>query len=350
MAETPARPTPEPAAPECPTASERVTRRYEIEFRVESSMRSHGGQPFDFRLEDATVTLHLPGAEAQQEEFVAGVRLSETAVLLAEQGAHDALAKILDVAAFEMKLSATVVHPFRSQPEETGEVRHCVVYLVERRSRPLFLMPGNAREIQRLVDEGHSDVETALYWLRWSYAARRVPDGFLFTWMALEKLAGVEQIASRCRTCEEPVVCPTHGPHLYTGASRKSIKKLLDKHNVNIPDRLLKMRHPLVHGDLVYTFEKRLHMGQMLPDLRHAVEEELRERLGASTALNIPSEGRGPITSQTSVHCRYRTAYPADPFPPDVPTHGEIAEHQEAFRRGRAHPKIIDVLSYPPDR
>lgn len=230
----------------------RETRRYQIEYWVVSSLRSHDGRPFDFVLAEATVTLRLPAVGVAEQGFVAAIRLDETSVLLAERAAHDVLTKILDVTALEMKVPATVAHRFRSQPDGMGDTRYCVVYLIETRSRPLFMMPGNATEIQRIVVEGREDVQTALYWLRWSYAAPRLPDAFLFTWMALEQLAGVETIQSRCPTCGQPVMCPTHGPHVYTGTS-------------------------------------------------------------------------------------------------DISTHAEVEEYLEAFSKNRSDPKIIDVLSHPPD-
>ena len=58
------------------------------------------------------------------------------------------------------------------------------------------------------------------------------------------------------------------------------------------PERLLELRHPLVHGSLKSTFEKRLAMALAVPEVWRAVEEELRDRLGAREDLKIPIDGR----------------------------------------------------------
>ena len=43
-------------------------------------------------------------------------------------------------------------------------------------------------------------------------------------------------------------------------------------------------------------------------------------------------------------HCEYRTEFASEAFPPDCPTFGEVKEYEEAIRRGRQHPKIINLL------
>jgi hypothetical protein len=40
----------------------------------------------------------------------------------------------------------------------------------------------------------NTEIRNALYWLRRSYIASTVPEAFLFTWKAVEQLAGPESV------------------------------------------------------------------------------------------------------------------------------------------------------------
>lgn len=292
-------------------------RRYRIEFWVRCSLRSHDSKPFRFSLRDAEVELRLRGSEDQTGGFVAAVELTRSALPEAELDGHDLLAQVLNLISLEFKMPALVDNTMRSQVEELGEIRHCAIYSTERKPRSLFLMQQQADEMQRLLEtEPPPEVVAVMYWLRWSYQAERVPDAFLFAWMALERLVGDEDREAVCRKCDKQVICPEHGAHIYRSVSASKIKELLVGHGVGNPAALLNLRHPLVHGGLKFTFEKRVMMGHSVPLLWKAVEGELERLLGVKTVLRSPGGGRVRSFLE-QVNCEYRTSSPTEPFPPD---------------------------------
>ncbi len=323
------------------SSSDRI---YLIEHRVLSNLRSHKRNPFTFEVAGATVTIRPPAANDDADGFVAQTLLRAEAVLLAERAAHDAVAALLDVLCYEMRVFGLVVRLVRSQVEGSGRIRRCVVYVHEPRRRSLFLMEPSAEEVRRIIaDQPDTAVRRALYWLRWAYCARTAPEAFLFAWMAVERLAGEEEVVARCSKCGSPVTCQEHGEHRYSTVPRPSIQALLERHGVPNIEILLKLRNPLVHGSLEYNFTHRLMMKQTTSGLVRAVEEELRTRLKATNALGV-SPLSGPGDKITTVHCEYRTAFPDEAFPSDYPTVADIEGYEEAVRQGRTHPKIADLL------
>ncbi|MBI4590538.1 MAG: hypothetical protein HY725_17040 [Candidatus Rokubacteria bacterium] len=324
-------------------------RSYLIEHWVRSNLRSHDGKPFDFEVAGAKIKILPPAAKDETDGFIAQTLVRSDALLVAERAAHDALTALLDVLCYEMRVSGLIVRTVKSQVEEFRSTRRCVVYVYESRSRSLFLMGSQAKEIRRILAEPtDTAVARALYWLRWTYNARTVPEAFLFAWMAVERLAGEQEVVARCAKCQKPVKCEEHGEHHYSTVPRSAVSALLKKHNVAGMKPLLGLRNPLVHGSLEHNFMQRVEMKLHLPDLVRAVEEELRARLNAADALSVsPLSGPGDAIIHT--HCEYRTAFPDQPFPPDCPTSAEVEEYKETVRRGQQHPKIINLLAWPPD-
>jgi hypothetical protein len=252
-----------------------------------------------------------------------------------------------------MKTAALVIDHLRTIVEGSGDQRQCVVYHAERQPIPLYMMEPNATEVTRLLNQRQSpEIANALYWMRWSYVARTVPEAFFFTWMAIEQLAAQETVETTCGRCRSPLTCPTdakHGPHAHKGVTRRTIKALLERHGVAVPEAALKMRNSLIHGGLTYTFEKRLTLNLLAPKLRRAVEDELANRLSASAAIRLAEDiGRGSMTRNTMYPCEYRTAFPSHAFPSDAPTMTDVHEYLEATRRGQTHPKIITFIEGPP--
>ncbi len=99
---------------------------------------------------------------------------------------------------------------------------------------------------------------------------------------------------------------------------------------------------------LKFTFEKRLAMSRAVALLWNAAEGELKRRLGTKPVLNTPGGGRVRSLLE-QVHCEYRTSCPAEPFPPDCPTHNDVEDYKELTRRGRTHPKVVNILDWPPN-
>jgi hypothetical protein len=304
----------------------------------------HDRKPFTFDVAGVTVVI-LPSAGGDDADgFLAQTRVQAEALLLAERAAHDALTALLDVLCYEMRVSGLVVRSVRSQVEGSGPVRRCMVYGHEPHQRSLFLMDKQAEEVQRILrDQPHKDIQRALYWLRWSYNARTVPEAFLFAWMALERLAGEQRVPARCSKCGELTRCPKHGEQYYSSVPRAEIKAILERRGVANAMVLQKLRNPLVHGSLEHSFEHREIIKRTLPDLVRAIEEELRTRLEATQALHI-SPLNSPGDSVVLGHCEYRTEFPDEPFPPDCPTFVEVEKYQETFKKGNQHPKIINLL------
>ena len=324
-------------------------RRYQIEFWVRCSLRSHDSKSFRFSLRGAEIELRFHGSEDQDGGFIASVELIRSAVSKAELDAHDLLTQVLNLISLQFKMPALIVNTVRSQVEESREIRHCAIYSTEKRPRSFFLMQQQADEMQRLLGvELPQVIADAMYWLRWSYLAERAPEAFLFAWMALERLVGDENRHAVCPKCGKPVVCPEHGPHTYRSVSSSKIKKLLVRYGVGNPAALFDLRHPLVHGGLKFTFEKRVKMSHAMPLLWKVVEGELKRRLRTKTVLHTPGGGR-VLTSIECINCEYRTSRPTEPFPPDCPTYDDVQGYKESIRRGRKHPKIVNILTWPPD-
>ena len=64
-------------------------------------------------------------------------------------------------------------------------------------------MEQHAAEVRQiLADPPDTSVQRALYWLRWAYNARTVPEAFLFAWMAVERLAGEKEMVAKCSKCQ----------------------------------------------------------------------------------------------------------------------------------------------------
>lgn len=329
--------------------SERADRAYLVEHWVRSNLRSHDRKPFAFDLGGSTVTVRTHAAAEVTDGFLTQTSVRANALLLAERTAHDAVTELLDVLCYEMRVSGLIVRLVRSQAEGSGAIRRCVVYVHEPRQRFLFLMEQQAKEVRRIVT-GPPDtaVRRALYWLRWTYNARTVPEAFLFAWMAVERLAGEKEMVARCSKCQGPVGCNEHGEHRYSTVPRESVEALLERHGVTGMKTLFRLRNPLVHGSLEHNFMQRLEMKLRLPGLVRAVEEELRVRLNATEAVQF-SPLSGPGDATITAHCEYRTAYRDEAFPSDCPSSSEVEEYLDADRRGRQHAKILNVLPSPAD-
>ena len=323
-------------------------RRYRIELWVRCSLKFYESKPFRFSLRGAKVELRPLDREDQNEGFVAAVRITCSTLSEAEVDAHDLLAQVLDLISLQYKMPALIEKVMRSQVEESGEIRHCAIYSNKRKPRSFFLMQQQVDEVQRLLGaELLQDVLDALYWLRWSYQQELSPGAFLFAWMALERLVGDEDRQGVCRVCGNPVVCPEHGAHRYRSVSPSKVKNLLIRHGVGNPKALLDLRHPLVHGGLKFTVEKRAKMIHAVPLLWKVVENELKQRLGTKTVVHTSGGGR-VRSSVELVNCEYRTSYPAEPFPPDCPTSDDVQDCKNLVRKGREHCKIIKFLAWPP--
>ena len=323
------------------------THEYQVEFYIRSNLKSHPGRSFTFAINDAQVTILSESPDADDDGFVAQVVLRDSSILQAEQAAHEPLTKLLDVLCYEMRVSGLITRSIRTQIEGSGEVRHCAIYGYERRSRPLFLMEAQADEVRRVLAAPPSkSVQRALYWFRWSYCARSLPEAFFFVWMTVERLVGEKNGPSICPKCKKPLKCEEHGENSFASVSRDRIREFLERHKVRNVKKLLDLRNPLVHGSLAHSFAHRAVMRAGLPNLAKAVEEELREQLGVTHALDV-SPFSGPGDNHILVHCEYRTSFPDQRFPADCPSFAEIAQYTETFNQ-KEHSKIINLPPWPP--
>ncbi len=323
------------------------TSEYQVEFYVRSNLKSHHNRPFTFAVDDAQVTILSASSDADDSGFVAQVVIRDSSILTAEQAAHEPLTKLLDVLCYEMRVSGLITRNVRTQIAGSGEVRRCAIYGHEPRSRPLFLMDTQADEVRRvLAAPPDTSVRRALYWFRWSYGARSLPEAFLFVWMAIERLVGDEKVPSRCAKCREPMQCAVHGESFHTSVQRDRVEEFLERYQVHNVKSLLKIRNPLVHGSLAHSFAHRVIMYAELPKLAKAVEEELRVRLGVAHPLNV-SPFSGPGDNRIHVHCEYRTSFPDQRFSSDCPSYGEIDQYSKGPNKIN-HPKIVNLLPWPP--
>ncbi len=330
-------------------AGNRAGRTYLVEHWVRSNLRSHDGKPFTFDRGRSTVTVRAPGAGEDADGFLTRTSLPADALLLAERAAHDEVSALLDVLCYEMRVTGLILRSVRSQVQGSGPIRRCIVYIHKPRRRSLFLMEQQAEEVRRIL--AHSPdipVQRALYWLRWTYNARTVPEAFLFAWMAVERLAGEKQMVARCSKCQGPVSCKKHGEHRYSTVPRESVQALLERNGIKGMKGLLRLRNPLVHGSLEHNFMERLEMKLRLPDLVRAAEAELRTRLNTTDTISW-SPLSGPGDAVVTAHCEFRTAYPDEAFPSDCPTSLEVEEYLETEHRGKNHTKILNLLSSPAD-
>jgi hypothetical protein len=246
-----------------------------------------------------------------------------------------------------MRVSGLITRNVRTQVEDAGEVRRCAVYGHEHRSRPLFLREAQADEVRRVLAAPlDTSVRRALYWLRWSYCARSLPEAFLFVWMAIERLVGEEKGPSRCPKCKKPMQCEDHGENAFPSVSRDRIRAFLERHQVCNIQSLLGLRNPLVHGSLAHNFAHRVILRAELPKLAKAVEEELRARLATTATLPV-SPLSGPGDHRIVVHCEYRTSFPDQRFPSDCPSFAEVEQYSKTFNQMHHH-KIINLLPWPP--
>jgi len=322
----------------------RGAHEYQVEFYIRSDLKSHRDQSFTFAINDAQVTILSASSDADSEGFVAQVALSDSSALQAQQGAHDILTKVLDILCYEMGVPGLITRNVRTQIEDAGEVRRCVVYGYEHRNRHRFLMKPQADEISRiLLTPLNKSVQRALYWLRWSYCARTLPEAFLFVWMAIERLVGEEKRQSLCPKCKKPMKCEDHGENSFSSVSRDRIREFLERHQMRNIKSLLKIRDPLVHGSLAHNFAHRVIMRGELPKLSKAVEDELRMRLAATFAVGV-SPFSAPGDFHTSFQCEYRTSFPNQRFPSDCPSFAE-ADRYFKMSDKRNHSKIIAISS-----
>ena len=319
----------------------KLSRKYRIEHWVRSNMSIQGSPPFTFSTTSAEVILFCPGSEQKTRGFIASTNLTATALMEAEIAAENVLTNVLDFLSYETKAYGLVEGCVRSQVEGNGDIRQCVLYRAEKHEAAVPLMENQAAEVQRLLASNPPrDLQRALYWRRWSSSARTVPEAFLYIWMVLERLAGEEERVAVCGICQEQVTCRTHGPHKYVGVTRESINTLLDRHDVSLSKRLLRLRNPLVHGSLEYNSEERRIMLEALPALRCVVDDELRMRLETHEALDLHST---TTTRLIPAHYQYQTQYPDELFPPDCPT----LEESQCLPGGQ-NPKHITLLQWPP--
>jgi len=165
--------------------------------------------------------------------------------------------------------------------------------------------------------------------------------------MAVERLVGEQQVPSRCGVCREPLQCEEHGEQLHSSVPRAATREFLERYGVAQVPALLKLRNPLVHGSLENSWAQRILMATALAPIARAVEDELRARLGTTSALHgSPLRGRGDRRMQA--HCVYRTSQPGASFPEDAPTYDEVRDYSDGLRQGRQHEKIVDLSDWPP--
>jgi hypothetical protein len=182
--------------------------------------------------------------------------------------------------------------------------------------------------------------------VEWGNRIFTFPEAFLFVWMAIERLVGEKKGPSICPKCKKPLKCEVHGENSFSSVSRDRIREFLERHQVQNVKRLLDLRNPLVHGSLAHSFEHRAIMHTELPKLSKVAEEELRLQLGVTHALNV-SPFSGPGDNLILVHCEYRTSFPDQKFPIDCPSFAEVDQYLKRPDQSN-HPKIINLLSWPP--
>src|SRR5262245_19592566 len=101
---------------------------YRVEHWVSSNLHAYSSDPFNFKVNEAEVTLFLPPQNQAADGFRAGTTLMASTVQEAENRAHNVLGKVLDVIAYKIKARAIIERPLRSQVAGTGSLRQCAVY------------------------------------------------------------------------------------------------------------------------------------------------------------------------------------------------------------------------------
>lgn len=320
--------------------------KYQLRFFVETPLRAD--QDMRFRSGEHDVTILFGSGNNNdhgiEAEVVCEGKSWQDAVAL---GSNDLVVPVLDAISFHRKCTVLLGQFTRILKDEGGQRRRKTILKRSHRwGATTHLHPAWLEEIQRVIGADPELRKLALRWLRNAYRPIDVLEEFIYTWIALENLAGETMVETACPSCGEKL------PRRRAG-DRTAAYEIVKAHKPEIDERTFKdwwwrLRNSLFHGGKEPDAGFRAELQRTAEVVMSAAEAHLERTLGIT---NRAPQAR-PITPQTGYDLWYFLEFdvpnPEDEFSQQVPRISRLEELSKAGRpyREEMSAETLDQKSF----
>jgi hypothetical protein len=220
--------------------------RYQIRFFVESPLAADEDLLFTHRGHTLDLLFHT-GDNTSQGFEIQVICEAANYVEAIRFASDELIPPVLDSIAFHRKTTLSLGGFRRVAKDERGSARRRLI-LVDRQRYEVHPRIDQAwvREIQAIIDSDPAPWALALRWLRMAYRQIWTLDRFIYTWLALENLAGEREVRKVCPHC--------HGElPSYPAADRANAERIITDFDTTLRVDFHRwwqdLRNPVFHGD-----------------------------------------------------------------------------------------------------
>jgi hypothetical protein len=238
--------------------------------------------------------------------------------------ADEVVRPVLDAVAFHRKTRITLWGVTRVLKAEPGQAtRRLILVDTRKQNSRVPLSAIWAKPIQQLLDAMRPDLARPLRWLRNAFGCRSPFEEFIYTWLALENMAGMKEVRKKCQQCgyaAAPYKAPNRDEaHQIVSGSDPSIDGAT--FHAEWWDRL---RNTVFHGKEQLDSELLNDVTQVLDRLRPAVETYVEQQLNV-TSRPLTHSPFGQTWLGLWQYLEFDTAQPAADFADDSPSLAKLS-------------------------
>lgn len=299
--------------------------KYRPRFSVETPLRAD--EDFQFRYRDHTICfLFNSGNNTDQGievETTCEVERWDAAVRFVS---NELIPPVLDAIGFHRKTPLLLGGCTQILKAEPGQTRRKIILIDVRRYETLsqfrqeWMVP-----VQQIVDCDPGIRRLSLRWLRTSYRPHlNVLDRFIYSWLALENLAGEKQVKNQCPHCYEPLA-------QYRAANRGAAFEILRNFDKDLTRKTFndwwsRLRNSVFHGgkepDAKFFGELTEVTNRIQPAVERYLEQELNVRRRNPAARAVGPERQENVWW----FFEFDAPYPKEEFPCRTPQPSRLLE------------------------
>jgi hypothetical protein len=225
---------------------------------------------------------------------------------------------VIDAVAFHRKTRITLWDVTRMLKAEPGQLmRRLILVDTRKQSSPVKLNETWVKPIQELLDAAGPDLARPLRWLRNAYGSRSPLEEFIYTWLALENMAGEKVVRKKCHECGRAA-------DPYKAPDRKKAYQIVSSSDPSIDGKTFHkqwwdaLRNTVFHGKEQPDSKLLNEVTKVLDHLQSAVERYMDHELGVTFRRRTNSASEVTLFGSWN-YLEFQTAEPAAEFAPDPP-------------------------------
>lgn len=303
--------------------------KYRTRFLVETPLQAE--QDFQFSYRGYTLNfLFASGNNTAQGIEVETTCEAERWVAAARFVSSELIPPVQDAIGFHRKTSLLIGGCTQVLKAEPGQTRRKTILIDVRRHRnpPLFRKEWMV-SVQQIIDCDPGIRRLSLRWLRTSYRPHlSVLDRFIYTWLALENLAGEKQVEKLCPHCDQPL--PP-----YPAADRDAAFEILRNFDKDLTRKTFndwwnRLRNSVFHGGKEPDAKFFGELTEVANRIQPAVERYLEQKLNVK-GRNPAAMPVGPERQENVWwFLEFDSSSPEEDFPQRTPPLARVVELVES--------------------